>query len=292
MVRSVRPPSQGVTGPQSSVRPICPPQMGPIKGVRSPILPGMAQSGVIAPVNAVRQNKSMANGIKWLDELRATTRSPADALGFRYCQLVIEGTSGENKPKTIVYHLFEVDEAGRVVRQIEIHDPGQSTYRFDWDNSYQPDGTDGGGIRTDHLTDEEIEFGTIEHRQFEHAWLTGHLGERTLSDYRDEVLYEAMEDVPMLWEAWAVAEKWYPHHQPGSTLTIAHDSIKELLDSEFIELVELRIGNQDPAVIVPYPSADWTALLADRRSWMSPPIVWFQITVKGRDDLRSRGLIG
>lgn len=234
-------------------------------------------------------------GLNWLHELCATARSPEDSGRYRYCRLrAAPGADGVPESYRGISYLFEVDEAGVPVRQLQIYDVGEVTYRFDLDHPYCENATGkrfGGGLRSDPLSAEEIESSAITHEQFEHAWLTGHLGERTTAQYRDELLVEAYEDVAMLWEAWAVAERWYPYQTPGTVLILAERSIRELLDQGLIELVALEIGSERVAPTpVPLASVDAEALMLDRRSWMPPPIAWFHITATGID-LKNRGII-
>ncbi|MGA2835051.1 MAG: hypothetical protein ABSF84_00495 [Acidimicrobiales bacterium] len=236
------------------------------------------------------------NGLSWLHELRATVRSSADSARYRYCRLrEMPGSTGDKESWGSVNFLFEVDDARIPVRQIQIYDRAQFTYRFNREHRYTENVRGerfGGGLRTEALSPDEVESGKISHEEFEHAWLTGFLGVRTVDQYRDELLIESYEDAPMLWEAWAIAEKWYPYLSPGSTLILAERSLRELLDRELVSLVDMQVGGETvPAKLVPYESSDVEALLLDRRSWMSPPAVWFQITDKGIGDLKNRGRI-
>jgi hypothetical protein len=235
-------------------------------------------------------------GLVWLHELRMTMRDPVDAITYRYCRLRAEpGTNGERASWGSVTYFFEVDSTGLPVRQLQIYDYATFTYHFDRDhpNTENLRGERfGGGLRSTPVSVEQIETGRITHREFEHAWLTGHLGERTVADYRDELLCNAADEgATMLWEAWAVAEKWYPFHGAASTLDLAERAIGHFLDSGLAELVSLRITDQSTEEIVQFSLTRYTELLIDRRSWMSPPIVWFQITERGLEDLRERGKI-
>jgi hypothetical protein len=236
------------------------------------------------------------NKLSWLHELRATVRSSVDSTEFKYCRIRgLPGSTGDNESWGSVNFFYEVDGVGIPTRQLQIYDHAHFTYRFDRANTYTDNVKGerfGGGLRTTAISAKELEAGAITHEEFEHAWLTGHMGERTADQYRDELLLEAFEDAPMLWEAWAIAEKWYPYLGPGNALVLAERSIRELLARELVDLVDMQGGSEkDPPRLVPYRTAEVEAILLDRRSWMSPPLVWFHVSSKGIANLRDRGMI-
>jgi hypothetical protein len=223
-------------------------------------------------------------------------RDSTHAVGFRYCRLRMPpGEADVDASWGAGNYLFEVDETGLPVRQIQIYDRVLFVYRFDREHPFSENAKGerfGGGLRTVPLTRKEIEDRAITHHEFEHAWLTGHLGERTIADYQDELMCQATyEGEQMLWEAWAEAEKWYPYQGAAGTLAIAERSIRHLVDCGYLELVDLRSSEHGTVEVVKFPRAQVDGLLLDRRSWLSPPPVWYRITAEGIADLRARGKI-
>jgi hypothetical protein len=235
----------------------------------------------------------MPKGLNWLYELRATTRSQEEARHFRYCRLRLPpGAFGERDTWGHVTCLFEVDAVGRAVRELHVFDSADFSRHFDRDHPHSENAKGerfGGSLRTDPLPEDVVENGRIAHDEFEHAWLTGHLGERGVEAYCDELFWEALSDPLPLWEAWATAEAWYPYQPASGTLAIAERAIAHLLHKGFGELGNFSVNDRKVPEIVPYAATTWSSLLMERRSWMTPPIVWLWLTERGVNELQSRG---
>jgi hypothetical protein len=230
----------------------------------------------------------------WLDELRATTRDPVDAASFRYCRR--RGQPGESVEKASwggVTYLFEVDEGRVPVRQIQIYDRAETVHRFNRDHPYRVNALGervGGGLRTEPFSEQDVEESAITHQEFEHAWLTGHLGERTVAEYHDQLLIEACDGEVLLWQVWAIADSWYPYLGAAGTLALGQQAIEHLVDRGLVELIDVTFKDKKMEV-VPFPATQSEALIRDRLSWLAPPKVWYQITDLGLDALRLRGKI-
>lgn len=187
-----------------------------------------------------------------------------------------------------VTEMYEANQSGTVLRQIQLFDKAYLfVHRFSQEHpeirnlSGQ---TFGGGLRMAPLSPDELQLGRIRHEEFEHAWLTGHLGERPIEEFRDELLFVAVDEGPqMLWEAWATAESWYPYLGAASTLLVTERAIEALIQAKSIRLVDLA----DPAAAVPLSEQSYPLVVIDRRSWSSPTI-GYEITETGLRDLQDR----
>jgi hypothetical protein len=232
-------------------------------------------------------------GLGYLWELRRTVRPGSEAAAFRYCRTRFPPGSF-SAPETWghVQVLYEVDESFAVVRQLQIHERARFVYRFDREHPEVRNARGqsfGGGLRSAPLSADELEEGWITHREFEHAWLTGRLGELPFEEFRDELLCDAVGEGPqLLWEAWDAAECCYPYAGAGGSLLIAERAVGTLLGLGLAQLVDVR----DPAQSVSFAPSECSLLLAERRSWSAiEPYVAFGVTAQGLRDLQDRGLI-
>jgi len=201
------------------------------------------------------------------------------------------GSFGNSENWGAVTELYEADQAGTVLRQIQLFDEAYLfVHRFSQEHPEIRnllDQTFGGGLRMAPLSAEELQLYRIRHEEFEHAWLTGYLGERPVDEFRDELVVDAAEQGPqMLWEAWATAEWWYPYSGAAGTLLITEHAIDSLIQAKSIRLVDLT----KPGVAAPLPESDYPLVLVDRRSWSSPT-AGYEITETGVKDLEERGRI-
>jgi hypothetical protein len=228
-------------------------------------------------------------GLGYLWELRATVRSQDDAKNLRYCRIRLPaGSFGNPEHWGSVTELYEANQSGIVLRQIQLFDKAYLfVHRFSQDHPEIRNllgQTFGGGLRIAPLTSEDLELGRIRHEEFEHAWLTGHVGERPLEEFRDELLIVAVDEGPQrLWEAWATAEHWYPYMGAAATLNVTERAIEALIDVKSIRLM----GLDDPAAASPLPETSYPLVLIDRRSWSSQT-VGYEITEGGVRDLQDR----
>jgi len=103
-------------------------------------------------------------------------------------------------------------------------------------------------IRTEPLDEDTSRSNEISGDEFEFAWSTGALRERTFGEYKRELLNDSTADARGVYEAWWYANKVFPHRPLSERLGMAERAIRELLAEGLIQLIS-DVTNPEACVI-------------------------------------------
>lgn len=105
-----------------------------------------------------------------------------------------------------------------------------------------------GRIWTEPLDEQASRSNEISADEFEFAWSTGALRERTFGEFKRELLDHSNMDTCGVYEAWWTANAMFPHRPLSDRLGMAERAIRELLAEGLIRLVADQ-SNPEESVI-------------------------------------------
>lgn len=193
-----------------------------------------------------------------------------------------------------VTRLFEVDEVGAPLRQLDLTGPrlGASNESVVWwarrFERVRPvhrnaSGEVVGQMRAERLDPDLNEGNRISAREFEFSWAAGQLRERDFGEFKRELLVSAGDDIQGVHEAWLLANTWYPHHALSHRLGLAEQAVRELLAEGFVRLVTWGPGRDAQDI----PGEQHDGIFRSFSTWVvtESVTVYFIITPSGSLDL-------
>jgi hypothetical protein len=212
---------------------------------------------------------------------------------YRFCR------TGD-KPGTLVFMLFEVDDDGMPVRQIDIARGmflSPHWYTRDRPQLAGRGRLDGGP----HMRSEPFELSDIEDNrttpeEFELAWSTGQYRVRDYHEFKWDTLLQAKEGSCALQQVLFVADAWYPNRALSERLALCERAVRELL-FEGLVLMSAGEGDARREDMIPIPPERYDEFLLDRKTWfylylaqpgtteyqLTGPLAYLDITEKGRE---------
>jgi hypothetical protein len=165
--------------------------------------------------------------------------------------------------------LFEVDDNFAIQRQLNLYGAAPFVDKFDrsWPEKLQrimEDKDSRRRIRTEPLDEETSRSNEISAEEFEFAWTTGALRERTFGEFKRELLNDSTADAHGVYEAWWYANSIFPHRPLSERLGMAERAIRELLAEGLVRLVS-DTTNPEESVI---PREDHDEILRRWDTWV------------------------
>ena len=211
---------------------------------------------------------------------------------YRFCR-------AGDRPGTLVFVLFELDDDGSAVRQIDISRGMFFTpARYTRDRPFWGNSKTGSHMRAGAFELAEIEDNRITSQEFELAWATNQYRVRDYHELKWMTLLLAKEGGSALQELLAEADAWYPNRSLSERLALCERAVRELL----FEGLVLISGSDDSVSTADatedlIPPIRYDEVLADWKAWLrvywyntgkseavlSDPMVYLVITEKGRE---------
>ena len=149
--------------------------------------------------------------------------------------------------------LYEVDDDFVVQRQLNLY--GRALFVDKFDRSW-PEKVQGimkakksyRRIRTEPLDAEASQSNEIGSDEFEFAWTTGAVRERTFGEFKRELLNDSSTDTFGVYEAWWYANSIFPHRPLSERLAMAERAIRELLAEGLVQLVSDQSNPKDTVI--------------------------------------------
>jgi hypothetical protein len=182
-------------------------------------------------------------------------------------------SEAERQDKTatwgVLTTLYEVDDDQAIQRQLNLYGSALFVDRFDRSDPEKiqriMNRKEGyARMRAEPLDVEVSRSNQISAEEFDFAWSTGALRERTFGEFKRELLNDSTADTVGVYEAWWYANGIFPHRPLSERLGMAERAIRELLAEGLVRLVS-DITNPEENVI---PREDHDEILRRWDTWV------------------------